>query len=133
VRIYKQHGRAQKFFQWVQRRHFAYLFQFADDAMKIDVHKTVCLFYTTKKRPHVTAAVTKMRSFAGLAGHESRKDFFQGGKQSRISRPPYPQLEWGHAVKGVPKFSPVAKGGFCGFIPQTKFQLPKIEIRKTRN
>jgi len=42
----------QQFFQWVeQRRHFVYLFQVADDAMQMDVHKTRYPFYTTKNAP----------------------------------------------------------------------------------
>jgi len=40
-----------------QRRHFAYLFQVADVAMQIDVHKTLYPFYTTKKMLHVTVEV----------------------------------------------------------------------------
>ena len=46
-------GRPQKFFQGGgQRQHFAYHFQVADVAMKMDVHKTLSSFYTTKKIPH---------------------------------------------------------------------------------
>jgi len=41
-------------------RHFAYPFQVANDAMQMDVHKTLYPFYTTKKRPHVTVTITKM-------------------------------------------------------------------------
>jgi len=33
----------------------------ADDAMQMDVHKTPYPFYTTKKMPHVTVAITKKR------------------------------------------------------------------------
>ena len=36
----------------------------ADDALQMDVHKTLYPFYTTKKMPHVTATITKKR-FAG--------------------------------------------------------------------
>jgi len=46
------HGRPQKFFQGGQRQHFAYLFQVADVAMQMDVHKTYYCFYTTKKMTH---------------------------------------------------------------------------------
>jgi len=38
-----------------QSRHFADPFQVADDATQIDVHKTLHPFYTTKKRPNLTA------------------------------------------------------------------------------
>jgi len=38
------HGRPQKFFQGWQRRNFAYPFQVADDAMQMDVHKTLYPF-----------------------------------------------------------------------------------------
>jgi len=40
-----------------QSRYFAYLIQVLDDATQIDVHKTLHLFYTTKKMPNVTATV----------------------------------------------------------------------------
>jgi len=53
------HGRRQKYFQEEQRRHFACPFQVANDAMQMDVHKTLWPFYTTKKMPHITATVTK--------------------------------------------------------------------------
>jgi len=35
-----------------QRRHFAYLFEVADVAMQMFVHKTLYCFYTTKKMSH---------------------------------------------------------------------------------
>jgi len=40
-----------------QNRHFAYPFQFVDDATQTDVHKTLHPFSTTKKKPNVTATV----------------------------------------------------------------------------
>jgi len=46
------HGRPQKLFLGSQRRHFADLFQVADVAMQMDVHKTIYSFYTTMKMPH---------------------------------------------------------------------------------
>jgi len=39
------HGRPQKFFPRGQRRNFAYPSQVADDAMQMDVHKTLYPFY----------------------------------------------------------------------------------------
>jgi len=36
-----------------QRQHFAYPFQVADDAERMDVHKTLHVFYTAKKMPCV--------------------------------------------------------------------------------
>ena len=39
----------------------------ADDAMQLDVHKTLYPFYTTKKMPHVTVTVTKDASLAATA------------------------------------------------------------------
>ena len=39
----------------------------ADDAMQMDIHKTPYPFYTTKKMPHVTAAITKNASLAAIA------------------------------------------------------------------
>jgi len=46
------HGRPQKFFlDGRQRRNFAYPFQSAIDAMHMDVHKTLYLFYITMKMP----------------------------------------------------------------------------------
>ena len=41
-----------------KRRHFAYPFQVADDAVRMDVHKTLYPSYITKKMPCVTATVT---------------------------------------------------------------------------
>ena len=48
------HGRPQKFFQGLERRHFAfaYHFQVVDVPMQMDVHKTLYCFYTTKKMPN---------------------------------------------------------------------------------
>jgi len=51
-----------------QRRHIACPFQVADDAMQMDVHKALYLFYTTKKITHDTPTVTKMR-FVGSNNH----------------------------------------------------------------
>jgi len=48
-----QHGRPQKIFPGEQHRHFAYLFQIADDAMQMDVNKSLYAFYTTKIMTHV--------------------------------------------------------------------------------
>jgi len=39
----------------------------ADDAMQMEVHKTLYPFYTTKKMPHVTVTVTKNASLAAIA------------------------------------------------------------------
>jgi len=33
----------------------------SDDAMQMDVHKTLYPFYTTKKMPHVTVTITTKR------------------------------------------------------------------------
>jgi len=33
----------------------------ADDAMQMDIHKTLNPFYTTKEMPHVTVTITKKR------------------------------------------------------------------------
>jgi len=52
-----------------QRGHFAYLFQVADDEMQMDIHKTLFILYTTKKMPHVTARVTKLRFFGSISEH----------------------------------------------------------------
>jgi len=47
------HGRPHKFLQGRgQHHHITYIFQVADVAMQMDVHKTLCCFYTTKKMPH---------------------------------------------------------------------------------
>ena len=43
-KIAHNHGRPQKFFQGGKRRHFTYLFRVADDAMLMDVHKTLYPF-----------------------------------------------------------------------------------------
>jgi len=46
-----------------QRQHFACTFQVADDAVQMDVHKTLYCFYHTNKMPHVTTRVTEMPFF----------------------------------------------------------------------
>jgi len=43
-----------------QRRNFGDPFQVADDAMHMDVHKTLCPFYTTKKMSRVAVAGPKI-------------------------------------------------------------------------
>jgi len=43
----------------------------ADDAMQMDVHKTLYTFYTTKKMPHVTVTITKNASLAAIARYNS--------------------------------------------------------------
>ena len=43
----------------------------ADDAMQMEVQKTLYLFYTTKKMPHVTATITKNVSLAAIARYNS--------------------------------------------------------------
>ena len=35
----------------------------ADDAMQMDVHKSLYPFYTTKEMPHVTVTITRKRFF----------------------------------------------------------------------
>jgi len=43
----RKHGRRKKFFQGGQSRHVAYFFQIADDAMQIDIPKTLYPFCTS--------------------------------------------------------------------------------------
>jgi len=43
----------------------------ADDAMKMDVNKSLYPFYTTKKMPHVTVTITKTASLAAIAKYIS--------------------------------------------------------------
>ena len=57
--ISEYNGRLNNSFQEGQRRPFPYPFYVAIDAMQMDVHKTLHPFYTTKKIPHVMAAVAK--------------------------------------------------------------------------
>ena len=54
-------GVRRHFSKGVKRSYFACPFQFADDAMQMDVHEMLYPFKTTKKTPHVTATVTKTR------------------------------------------------------------------------
>jgi len=61
IPIPHNHGHPQKFFQGGQRRHFAYGFQVAGEAIQTDVRKTLYPFQTTKKMHHFRAIVTKMR------------------------------------------------------------------------
>jgi len=42
-----------------QRRHIAYRFPVADDAMQMDGHNALYPFYNTKEITHDTATVTK--------------------------------------------------------------------------
>jgi len=76
----------------------------------MDVHKTLCPFYTIKKRPNVTAEVTKMRSLAAIGRHGSRKDFFQRGPTRAVSAALHTP-NWGERCYRGPKFSPVATEG----------------------
>jgi len=43
----------------------------SDDAMQMDVHKTLNPFYTTKKMPHVTVTITKNPSLPATARYIS--------------------------------------------------------------
>ena len=43
----------------------------ADDAIQMEVHKTLYPFYTTKKMPHVTVTITKNASLAAIARYIS--------------------------------------------------------------
>jgi len=43
----------------------------ADDAMQLDVHETLYLFYTTKKIPHVMVTITKNAALAVIASYIS--------------------------------------------------------------
>ena len=48
----------------------------ADDAMQMDVHKTLYPFYTTKEMPHVTVTITKNGSLAAIAMYISIMTFY---------------------------------------------------------
>jgi len=54
------HGRPQKFFQGGQPQDFTYPVHVADDAMQMNVHKTLCPSYTITKMLLVTATVVKI-------------------------------------------------------------------------
>jgi len=43
----------------------------AEDAMQMEVHKTLYPFYTTKKMPHVTVTITKNALLAASVMHIS--------------------------------------------------------------
>jgi len=60
---------AQQFWwSWV----FAHLIgNIADDAIQMDIHKTLYPFYTTKKMPHVAVTITKNASLAAIARYIS--------------------------------------------------------------
>ena len=83
----------------------------------MDGHKTVCPPNATMKRPHVTAAVTKMRSLAAITRHESGKDFSWGGGQTEPYQPPSIPTNWGHTVTGDRKSVPSPWRFFCGLAP----------------
>jgi len=42
-----------------QHQHFVDIFQVADDALQLDVYKTLYTFDTTNKMPYVMAPITK--------------------------------------------------------------------------
>jgi len=112
-----------------QRRHFTYPSQVVDEAMQMDGHKTVCPPNATMKRPHVTAAVTKMRSLAAITRHESGKDFsWGGGKQSRINRPPFPPIG-GTLSQGTENQYRRHGGFFVGLPPKQSSNTPKLNTR----
>jgi len=48
----------------------------ADDAMQMDVHKSLYTFYTTNEMPHVTVTITKNASLAAIARHISTTTIF---------------------------------------------------------
>ena len=49
----REHWRPQIFFQGGKHRHFAQIFQIADDAMQMEVNKTLYPFYAPKIMPRV--------------------------------------------------------------------------------
>ena len=52
----------------------------ADDAMQMDVQKSLYPFYTTKKMPRVTVKITKNVSLAAIARYSGvRRKFSWGG------------------------------------------------------
>ena len=51
----------------------------ADDAMQMDVHKTLYHFYTTKKMPHVTETITKNALLAAIARYISIMSIYTVG------------------------------------------------------
>jgi len=53
----------------------------ADDAMQMDVHKTLCPFYTTKEIPHVTVTITINASLAAIARYISITTIYTVGYQ----------------------------------------------------
>ena len=50
----------------------------ADDAMQMDVHKTLYPFYATKKMPHVTVTITKNAWLAAVARYISITTIYTG-------------------------------------------------------
>jgi len=51
----------------------------ADDAMQMDVHKTLFPFYTITKMPHVTITITKNASLAAIARYISNMTIYTVG------------------------------------------------------
>ena len=90
----------------------------------MDGHKTVCPPNATMKRPHVTAAVTKMRSLAAITRHESGKDFSWGGGANRaVSTALHSHQLGAHCHRG-PKISTVAMEVFLWACPLNKAPTP---------
>ena len=51
----------------------------ADDALQMDVHKTLYPFYTTKEMPHVTVTITKNASLAAVPRYISITTIYSVG------------------------------------------------------
>jgi len=66
-RILSRHERRKKFFQGGQSRQFAHSFQVADEAMQMNVDKTLYPFYTTKKMPHCPMVRQQSQKCTSLA------------------------------------------------------------------
>ena len=94
-------GVRRKFSRRVQRRHFAYPFQVADDAMQMDVHEMIYTFYTTKNAPYYGSSHTNslrcsnsqvyydnLFSHIFKAGHFFSKKHCQGFPRKKHCRGP---------------------------------------------
>jgi len=69
-------ARAQEWDSTAQQFSWSWVFaplrgNIVDDAMQMDIHKTLYPFHTTKKMPHVTVTITKNASLAAIARYIS--------------------------------------------------------------
>jgi len=112
-----------------QRRHFVYPLQLADDAMQMDVHKTLCPLVHHKEKAPCYGGSHK-NAFIGSNSQAWKSErFFPEGGQPEPYQPTSTPPIGGHAVTKVQNSVPSPRRGFCGLDPQTKLQPPNWNMK----